>query len=403
MRGSLQPQYGILRQSISCGKAYQFTYLPFGLTSAPRTFTMVLKPIAGILRKMGFRIRHSNPELHSRESRISDKPGKIHFHPCAGHRIPGNPRRLHKHEVSPPRIKRCCNSERMSPSGKPSSCFIEPTFAYNREVDFLQNCGSPSPPLYYRGIQHLKSNKPLTQLNNNVGIALDHHALEDLRWWADNLPLANRRPIRNSLPHLVIQLHASNSGWGAVSNGVDTRGTWTQEEASLHINCKELLAVSFAVKAFTKNLQNVHVLIQIDNATTIAHVNKMRGAKKCLLDHYERHLWSWCLEKRINPRAEHIPGCLNTIAARESRAKLDTSDCHLNQNVFQTLTNRLGQCTIDLFASRTNHQLPRFCSNKPDPEAEAIDVLTQPWAIEIGHAYPPFTLIAKCLRKERQE
>jgi len=111
------------------GKTYQFTCLPFGLTSHPRTFTKVLKPIAGILRKMGIWIiiylddvlimkgRHPTPEVHSRESRISDKPGKIHFHPCAGHRIPGNPCRLHKHEVSPPRRKSCCNSEKMSPSG----------------------------------------------------------------------------------------------------------------------------------------------------------------------------------------------------------------------------------------------------------------------------------------------
>jgi len=125
----------------------------------------------------------------------------------------------------------------------------------------------------------LKNSKPLTQLDNSVEIALDHHALEDLRWWADNLPLANRRPIRNSLPHLVIQSDAPNSGWGAVSNGVDTRGTWTQEDASLPINCKELQAASFAVKAFTKNLQNVHVLIQINNTTTIAYVNKMGEPK----------------------------------------------------------------------------------------------------------------------------
>jgi len=136
-----------------------------------------------------------------------------------------------------------------------------------------------------------------------------------------------------------------------------------------------------------------------DNTTTIAYVNKMGGAKRCLLDHYVQHLWSWCLERRITLRAEHIPRCLNTIADRESRAKLDTSDWHLNQNFLQTLMNRLGQCTIDLFASRTNHQLPRFFSYKPDPEAEAIDALTQPWAIEIGYAFLPFTLIAKCLTK----
>jgi len=123
----------------------------------------------------------------------------------------------------------------------------------------------------------LKNSKPLTQLVNNVEIALDHHVLEELRWWADNLPLANGRPIRNSLSHVVIQKDASNSGWGAVSNGVDTRGTWIREEASLHINCKELLAASFAVQAFTTNLQNVHVLIQIDNTTTIAYIGVSKG------------------------------------------------------------------------------------------------------------------------------
>ena len=38
------------------GKTYQFTCLPFGLTSAPRIFTKILKPVTGILRKMGIRI-----------------------------------------------------------------------------------------------------------------------------------------------------------------------------------------------------------------------------------------------------------------------------------------------------------------------------------------------------------
>jgi len=118
----------------------------------------------------------------------------------------------------------------------------------------------------------------------------------------------------------------------------------------------------------------------------------MEGAERCLLDHYARHLWSWCLERRITLRAEHIPGCLNTIADRESRATLDTSDWHLNQNFFQTLMDRLGQCTIDLFASRTNHQLSRFFSYKPDPEAEAIDALTQPWEIVI-HEKATITLV----------
>ena len=37
-------------------KTYQFLCLPFGLTSAPRVFTKVLKPLVGILRQMGIQL-----------------------------------------------------------------------------------------------------------------------------------------------------------------------------------------------------------------------------------------------------------------------------------------------------------------------------------------------------------
>ena len=47
--------------------------------------------------------------------------------------------------------------------------------------------------------------------------------------------------------------------------------------------------------------------------------------------------------------------------------------------IFQTLKDTLGPFSIDLFASRTNHQLPAYCSWKPDPAAVAIDGLSINW------------------------
>jgi hypothetical protein len=38
------------------GKIYQFTCLPFGLSSAPRIFTKLLKPVLAFLRKKGIRL-----------------------------------------------------------------------------------------------------------------------------------------------------------------------------------------------------------------------------------------------------------------------------------------------------------------------------------------------------------
>lgn len=104
----------------------------------------------------------------------------------------------------------------MSPSGEQASSLIEPTFAKKRKVDFLRNCSSSS--LHYR--QQLMKNRTIhNQLANNVEVPLDHNALGDLRWWVDSLSLANGHPMRISLPHLVIQSDAFNTGWGAVSNG----------------------------------------------------------------------------------------------------------------------------------------------------------------------------------------
>jgi hypothetical protein len=35
---------------------YEFACLPFGLASAPRVFTKIMKPVAGLLRQLGIRI-----------------------------------------------------------------------------------------------------------------------------------------------------------------------------------------------------------------------------------------------------------------------------------------------------------------------------------------------------------
>ena len=121
----------------------------------------------------------------------------------------------------------------MLPSGKQTSSFFEPILHI---IGMLTSCKIAvlQSPLYYREIQHLKNSATHDQLPNHVQVSQDLHALDNLRWWLDSLSLADGRPIRNFLPHLVIQSDPSNSGWGAVSNGTVTRGTWTQEEQQQH-------------------------------------------------------------------------------------------------------------------------------------------------------------------------
>ena len=209
-------------------------------------------------------------------------------------------------------------------------------------------------PLHYRAPQHHKNSLDFQRVPHHQKVILDVEALLELEWWVNNLPTANTRRVKPLLPKILIQSDASGSGW----------------ESSLHINCLELLAANYAIKAFTKSLNNAHVLIQMDSTSAIAYLNKMGEAKQGVLDKHACTLWEWCLSKKITLRAEHIPGRLNVIADAESRAKPDAADWKLDSGVFKVFNQSFGVFTVDFFASRNNAQLERIYRYLPDPLAE---------------------------------
>ena len=50
----------------------------------------------------------------------------------------------------------------------------------------------------------------------------------------------------------------------------------------------------------------------------------------------------------------------------------------------------MGKPSVDLFASRLLHQLPRYMSWKLDPCRMAVDALQQKWTNMFHYAFPPF-------------
>ena len=81
----------------------------------------------------------------------------------------------------------------------------------------------------------------------------------------------------------------------------------------------------------------------------------------------------------------------------------DSSEWKLNLVVFSHLMKQLGPCSVDLFASRLTAQLHQYMSLKLDPGALVTDALSQQWTDIQGYAFPPFSLIRRCLTKVRQE
>ncbi|XP_071518361.1 uncharacterized protein [Panulirus ornatus] len=155
-------------------------------------------------------------------------------------------------------------------------------------------------------------------------------------------------------------------------------GKLHDSESALHINAKELKAISLVVRSFASLLKG-HVRVFCDNTTAVTYVNEMGGTRSSLCNGICRDLWEWCAVNDIWLTCSHVPGKVNLMADAASRTFNDRHEWKLNEELFRALSEVFGVPSIDLFASRLNAQVTRFCSWKPDLDAEHFDAFSICW------------------------
>ena len=163
---------------------------------------------------------------------------------------------------------------------------------------------------------------------------------------------------------MIIQADASKKGWGAVFDGRKIGGRWTPSEASRHINLLELQATFFGLKSFADHTRGIHIQLQLDNTTAVAHFNNMGGSKSLELDQLANDLWGWSISREIWVSAVHIPGISNIDADEQSRNFNDEHEWALNTGALQEITAEYPDLTTDLFATRLNHKSDTYCFTK---------------------------------------
>jgi hypothetical protein len=373
----------------------EFACLPFGLATAPRVFTKLMKPVVGALRQRGIRLiiylddilimaESHDLALHHAASTLNLLEGlgfivnyrKSQLLPCQemeflGFLIDSNGMTLQLPGEKLRKIRRKCQK------------LLDQTTISVRELSKFLGLLTSSiqaifpAPIHYRHLQRLKNTTLASLQTYEAQVALDQPAREEILWWRDHLHAWNGRALFQDPVELIIETDASRKGWGAYCDGVRTGGPWSFEEKRLHINCLELLAGSLAIKTFTKSRAcSAHVKLLMDSASPVAYINKMGGTHSQGLAKLAIDLWEWCFQKDMMVSAQHLPGYLNVRADQESRVIQDSSDWKLDLSVFQALLNRWGPFEVDLFASRLTHQLPKFASWKPDPMATYVDAFS---------------------------
>ena len=67
--------------------------------------------------------------------------------------------------------------------------------------------------------------------------------------------------------------------------------------------------------------------------------------------------------------------------------------------VFAQICRRWHRPSVDLFATRFNHKLPRFVSPVPDQSAWEVDALSLPWEDLDAYGFPPTALLHQVVTK----
>jgi hypothetical protein len=418
-------------------KVYTFRAMLFGLSSAPRVFTALLRPVIKHLHRLGIRVvsylddlliasatyQQSLLDYNRVEQTLTRLGFKLNQAKC---------------ESTPTQHIRFLGfnfntrSFRMSvPADK-----VKQIRQHSRRILAMNASGSLTPRLLAGFVGKLVAASPVLQpllyrrrsLHRCIAFALRHSvdcwneplslsrtAVRDAMWLA-NTPLWtwNGVPIRHRLSDqtAVLTTDASLTGWGAVLTLPDNTShqlsaPWSRWEIETHrsINTLEARAVLLAWDRWRHLLAPWRdLLVECDNMTTVAYLRRFGGPFRHLAEIVEP-IQLWCLQQRILLRAVHLPGEKNQIADLLSRQHSPRHPAHewsISDEAFRALTDRWGQPTIDWFASPWTTQCHRFVTLDPCRSAVATDAFRCSWSgrhERLSLLVPPFPLIERVVAK----
>jgi len=409
------------------GKLYEYTVLPFGLSTAPRVFTKILAPVIEWLRRKGVQLYAYLDDIlvvgNSHARVLASLTITIQTLTRVGYVI-----NVKKSDLAPTqdlvyvggRFRTDLGRVFLPTDRKKALIKAVSSFArvglYHPARRWLQVLGLMAATiatvqfarLNMRPVQWFLRQRWSASMGLTTKLMFPTELLPCCRWWMESSNLSLGREFVPPPHTVVVTTDASNEGWGGhatLETGPDPlfSGIWDPKERHLHINVLELRAIRLTLQLLTPSVAATSVLVECDNTTAVSYLNKQGGTHSEILYKESLLLYTWAQSHQVRLRAIHRPGVDNELADFLSRNRPDPNEWVLSSQVCDRLFRMWSLPQVDLFASHQNHRLPVWFGRYPHPEAAAHDALSQCWTGLSVYAFPPKNLLLRTVVKLRND
>ena len=398
---------------------FQFTVLPFGLSSAPYLFTKLLKPVIKMWRCHGIPIvvflddglGGGATELIAKINSLKVNSDLIRF---------GFLVNSEKSQWDPSHViiwlgsvidtnqgTIAATDQRMLKLANFTDSFSQCESRVVKARDLASFIGMIISLFPFVGnVTRIMTRSLYQALNSRSSwfssVTLTDEAMREIMFWKLNARSLNGRPAwpAESKPSKIVYSDASNH---ACSSFVENEGkifqqNWSPAEQAKSSTWRELKAVHLAIESFIYDLKGQQVAWFTDNQNVVSIVHS--GSRVEELQCLALDIFTMCVTNSISLEMKWIPRNLNTEADCLSRI-IDFDDYSLNDYIFRMLDVKWGPHSVDRFACSYNAKLVRFNSRFYQPGTEAVDAFTQDWSHENNWLVPPVSLVVRVINHMR--
>ena len=359
------------------GTSWQFTVLPFGLSTSPRVFTKILKPVLAYAHLHRVKLHMYlddwllNPgtrqEAHEQTSWLRSLCQKL-----------GLVINLEKSDLIPSQVSTYLGIELDTsvglarPSLKRLTNWLSVAEGFTAQqsppaVQWLQVLGHlvsleklvPYGRIRIRPIQwQLRLQWNQSKERSSKLIPLDLQSRLAILWWTNRENLRRGVPVGTIDVECYLYTDSSTQGWGAHLQDLTASGIWSQDQAQLHINVLELQAIWLGLRAFSQRVENTRVALMSDNTSAVAYLRNQGGTKSLAMNDLATDICLWAEKRGMTLVPRYLPGHLNVLADHLSRrGQILKTEWSLNQTVADRIFRAWGRPFVDLFALGKNTKL----------------------------------------------